>query len=130
MNTRLASLGVPFVLLFTAIGVISSRGLALNEAMNRFFFLASLPSLLTIALMVVDKIVGKKSPVGRLLATLEGLADLERSLYKRSFKSAIVLVIAFAAALDLIAWYHGGYPPLNTYLLVGMVLGLLSAYLL
>jgi hypothetical protein len=130
MNMRLASLGVPFVLLFTAIGVISSRELALNEAINRIFFLASLPSLLTVALMVAQKIVRKESLVGRLLAAVEGLADLERPLYKRSFKSAIALVVAFAAVLDLIAWRWGGYPPLNAYLVVGLVLGMLSAYVL
>jgi len=130
MNMRLASLGVPFVLLFTTIGIISHRGLTLSDGMNRVFFLASLPSLLTVALMVVQKIVKEESVVGRLLAAFERLADLERSLYKRSPKSALILVVAFAATLDLIAWHSGGYPPLNAYLVVGLVLGMLSAYLL
>ena len=80
--------------------------------------------------MVVEKIVGKESIVGSLLTTIEGLADLERPLYKRAPKSAIVFVVAFAVVLDLFAWYWGGYSPLNAYLIVGLILGTFSVYLL
>ncbi len=129
MNIRLASLGVPFVLLFGALGSISSRGLPLYDVLNRTFFFASLPSLLTIVLMLARKIISDGSVAGRLLRTVEGLADLEKSLYRRAPKAAVTLVIVYAAGLDLLAWRSGGDSPLNAYLFIGLILGMLSAYL-